>query len=117
MRRTTVRKGLWTVIAGMLLVTVGTFYHSAIAELLNISVGHEERFISFAFFWGGMLASFGVVVAVVGIISAAAPGDQARLLPVIAVLVLTVFFFFYLLSTSLSGRRSVEPHPGESITI
>lgn len=117
MRKATVRKGLWTIIAGVVIVTVATFYHSAIADVFNITAETEEKLVSFAFLWGGIIASFGIVVTVLGVVSTAVPGEDVRLLPVVVILVVTIILFFSLLGASFSGRLHQDLRPGESITI
>lgn len=116
MRKIAVRNGLWVVNGGILLVTAATFFHSHLADLMNLSAAAEDKLVSFGFFWGGMAASFGIVIAVAGVVRSGGRQD-VRLAPVIGVLILSIVLFFSLLGSSFTGRRAPTLHPGDTITI
>ena len=106
MRKRTIRNGLRFVLTALLLTTLVSFYHAALADFLSLSITAEERLYSLVVFMSAALGGYGVVVAVF------------RLLPLSLLILATVFLFFYLLVASFSNpSRPERLGPNETITI
>lgn len=119
MRKRTIRAGMRLVLAALLLIILASFYHSALADFLNLSTVYEGRFYSLGIFWAAAIGGYGAVMTVFGFIL---PGDARdmgiRLLPLFMLITAVVMFFFFLLATSLNqppGQERVRP--GSTITI
>lgn len=117
MRRRTVKKGLNILSGGIVAIILATFYHSDFAELFRLSPAGETEFIFLGLFWGGVLGGCGILVAMLGLIRSAQPGERVRMAPALTLLVLlaTVFLILWF----ASSRAPVQPRlaPGETITI
>lgn len=103
----------------LLLTTLVSFYHAALADFLSLSITAEERLYSLVVFMSAALGGYGVVVAVFGFVL---PGNlkdrDIRLLPLSLLILATVFLFFYLLVASFSNpSRPERLGPNETITI
>lgn len=120
MRRRTVRLGLNFTIAAILIVIMGTFYHSAIADLFHLLPIEEEQFVFLSFFIGGASGGFGALTAAAGFLLGGTQENQSsrtRLLPNIIILCAVTIIFFMLFVSSFHTPTAPELPPGETITI
>lgn len=119
MRKRTIRTGMRLVLAALVLITLTSFYHAWLADLLALSIGSEQRLYSLGIFWAAAIGGYGVILAVFGfVLSGNARDAGVRLLPVFALIVAVVLLFFYLLTASLNGPSGPERlRPGDTITI
>lgn len=117
MRIDTVKFGLNLVVAGIVLVTLATFFHSIIADLLGFSLAAEMQLVFHGLFWGGVSACLGIVVTVLGLLKGTAGRPAKTLLPIILILAAAVILFFVLLFTSFRSQEEPTLRPGETITI
>jgi hypothetical protein len=121
MRKRTVRNGMRLVLAALIIIIVASFYHTPVADILDLSVDAEMRLYRLGIFWAAAVGGYGVVLAAFGMVLSATKADSGvRIMPVFLLMAAFVFLFFYLLVSSFSAP-SVHPRerlrPGETITI
>lgn len=119
MRKRTIRTGMRLVLAALALITLTSFYHGWLADLLALSAGAGYRLYSLGIFWAAAIGGCGVILAVFGLVLPGNARDAGvRLLPLFLLIVAVVFLFFYLLASSLDGPSGPERlRPGDTITI
>lgn len=117
MRKTTVRRGIRAICAGIVALIAATFFHSELAAFLMLGMEGEARLTFLGFFLAGMLGGFGALVAAFGLLQSGAGQPGARLFPAIALLFSLVVLFFVLAYTSLTSPPPPHLEPGESINI
>ncbi|MBJ6726756.1 hypothetical protein [Geomesophilobacter sediminis] len=117
MRRSTVRYGLKLILAGILCVTAGTFFHSEIADVLLLGGGGDAEITLLGFFLGGLTGGCGVLIAAGGFLQSGAGDRPAKLGRIFAYIVLAVILFFFLAYRSFTTPVSQPVRPGESISI
>lgn len=117
MRKSTVKSGLNLISAGIVLVTLATFFHERIAWILSLSSSGEMRLVFFGLFWGGMAGCMGIIVTVTGLLRGAASRQEINLTPALIILVAAAVFFFILLFSSFTTTEQPRLRPGETITI
>lgn len=119
MRRRTVRTGMRLILAALALVTLTSFYHGWLADILALSVGAGYRLYTLGIFWGAAIGGCGVILAVFGLVLPGNARDAGvRLLPLFLLIAAVVLFFFYLLASSLDEPSGPERlRPGDTITI
>lgn len=119
MRKRTVRNGMRLVLAAMILIILASFYHGAIADLLDLTMASEQRFYSLGIFWAAAMGGYGAVLAVLGFVLPATSRDAGiRIMPLILMVMGVVALFFYLFAASFSApaeQRRLQPD--RSITI
>ncbi|WP_136514118.1 hypothetical protein [Geomonas edaphica] len=117
MRKTTVRRGIKAINAGLIALIAATFFHSEISALLMLGIAGEARLTFFGFFMAGMLGGFGVLVAALGLVQGSAAESRTRLLPSFMLLFSLVVLFFVLTYTWITTPAPPPLQRGESITI
>ncbi|KAF0221684.1 MAG: hypothetical protein FD174_15 [Geobacteraceae bacterium] len=117
MRKSTVKSGLNLVSAGIVLVTLATFFHEQIAWILSLSHGSETRFVFLGLFWGGMAGCLGIVVTVAGFLRGTVNRQEITLVPAVIILVAVALLFIFLLFSSFTNSEQPRLRPGETITI
>jgi len=117
MRKKTVRSGLTFMLAGMLSVTVATFFSDELARLLFLGIGGAARITFFGFFLGGMCGGCGVLVSAVGLLQGGGDERGVRLAPTVLLLISLFILFFFLAYKSLTAPESPTLPAGESISI
>lgn len=121
MRKRTIRNGMRLVLAALVVITISSFYHGSVADILSLSLDSEMRFYRLGIFWAAAIGGYGVVLAAFGLVL---PGTQrdtgVQVMPAFLMIVAVVSLFFYLLVSSFDPPR-VPRHerlrPGETITI
>jgi hypothetical protein len=117
MRVNTVKSGLNLVFAGIVMVTLATFFHDNIAALLGLSISAEMRLVFLGLFWGGVSACVGIIITVIGLLIEVAGRQASDLRPIIIALAVAVMIFLVLMFTSLRGHERPRLQPGETLTI
>lgn len=119
MRKRTVRKGLRFVLAALLLIVLGSFYHAEIAGFFVLSANSEERLFKLAILLAAAAGGYGVVLTVFGFVLQRDIRDgDVRLLPVFLLIAITFLLFFFLLISSFKEKTNPGYlRPGETITI
>lgn len=117
MRKSTVRYGLKLILAGILSVTVATFFHAEVASLLLLGPGGEAEITLLGFFLGGLTGGCGVLISVGGFLQSGAGDPPVRLGRLFLYILLSVLFFFFLAYRSFTTPTSAPVRPGESIVI
>jgi len=117
MRKRTVKSGLNLILAGVVSITLATFYHTHIARILFLSLGTETILVLLGILLGGILCLSGILVAFVGLLRKAGNTRDVRLSYNIILLAAALVIFFFLFSISVSNNEQPGSEPGESITI
>ncbi|WP_224981495.1 hypothetical protein [Geomonas agri] len=117
MRKTTVRRGIRSICAGIVSLIVATFFHGEISSLLMLGFAGEARLTFLGFFLAGMLGGFGVLVAALGLLQNGQGEPRVRLFPTLLVLFALVVLFFVLTYTWITSPPVPVLAPGESISI
>jgi hypothetical protein len=117
MCKRTVRKGLTLMLAGVVSVTLATFFQDLLARVFFLTVAERARLTYSGLLLGGASGACGVLVAIAGLLRAGARDRGVRLLPVVLLLVTSIAFFCLLSYLSFTGNLSTTPGPGESISI
>lgn len=117
MRKRTIKSGLNLILAGVVSITLATFYHSHFARMLLLSVGEETIFILAGLLFGGGVAFVGILLTLAGMLRKTGNGREVRLCYTLVLLAsaLIIFFFLFFLSDGNSDQPGLKP--GESITI
>ena len=118
MRRSTVKRGLNFLIVAVVLITVGSYYHTWIARLLFLSPAAAGQFVSLAFFWGGLLGAIGILITIFGFLRPSGREPITSLLPPLLLFLGVLLLFFYLFYSALRSADEPQPlRPGETIVI
>ena len=118
MRKKTVRTGLKFMAAGIICVTVATFFPAEAANLFLLGIGGEVRITFLGFFLGGVCGGCGVLVAAAGLLQSGGDERGVRLAPTIILLLSMVVVFFVLAYSSFTATPESPALPrGESINI
>ncbi|UFS70837.1 hypothetical protein LPW11_01310 [Geomonas sp. RF6] len=117
MCRRTVRKGLVLMVAGIISVTLATFFHHQLSTLFFLSGGRSAGLTFYGFALGAASGATGVLVTTAGLLRRNVNDRSVRLLPVVLLLVASIAFFCFLSYLSFTGALTTDPNPGESITI
>ncbi|MBU5614826.1 hypothetical protein [Geomonas azotofigens] len=117
MRKSTVRRGIRSICAGIIALIVATFFHGEISTLLMLGLAGEARLTFLGFFLAGMLGGFGVLVAAFGLLQNGQGEPPVRLFPTILLLFSLVVLFFVLTYTWITSPPAPVLAPGESINI
>ncbi|MFZ3207806.1 MAG: hypothetical protein WA140_03105 [Geobacteraceae bacterium] len=117
MRMNSVKSGLNLVFAGIVMVTLATFFHGNIAALLGFSISAEMRLVFLGLFWGGVFACVGITITVIGLLMGVAGRQASNLRPIIIALAMAVMIFIVLMFTYLRGHERPRLQPGETLTI
>jgi len=110
------RKGLSLMVAGIVLVTLATFFHTELSRLFIFSARSAE-ITFYGFSLGAASGACGVLVTIAGLLRGNANDSDVRLLPVVLLLVASIAFFCLLSYLSVTGALTPQPNPGESVTI
>ena len=116
MRVNTVKSGLNLVFAGVVMVTLATFFHGNIASLLGFSIP-EMRLVFLGLFWGGVSACVGIIITVIGLLIGVAGSRASNLRPIVIALAVAVMIFLVLMFTSFRDHERPRLQPGETLTI
>lgn len=117
MRKSTVKRGLNCIIAGIVSVTLASYFHQEIARLFLLSGEAEARLVFLGLFWGGIFGILGVIMAAFGFLRAPSTEHNTHIVPTLLVLITIIILFFVLF---FSFFKSLEPHhssPDETITV
>jgi len=118
MRKTTVRNGLKFMLAGIVCVTIATFFPVQLANLLFLGIGGETRITFLGFFLGGVCGGCGVLVAAAGLLQTGGNERGVRLAPTVVLLISLVVLFFVLAYNQLTALPDAPRlQRGESISI
>lgn len=117
MRKSTVRRGIRSICAGILALIAATFFHSEISALLMLGIAGEARLTFLGFFLSGVLGGFGVLVAALGLLQNGEGEPRVRLFPTMVLLFSLVVLFFVLTYTWITSPSAPVLAPGESINI
>lgn len=117
MRKRTVKSGLNLVLAGVVSITLATFYHSHIARILFLSTGDETILVLLGLFLGGLLCCMGILIALAGVLRKTGNGKDVRLRYTLILLTSALLIFFSLFFVSMSDTEPPGLEPGETITI
>ena len=117
MRKKTVKLGLNYILAGIVLVTIATFFHEEVAWLFLLSPGGEARFTFLGLFVGGMSGGAGVLISTIGLLRGPSSEKDIYLMPTLLILAAMLFLFFMLLYSSFLNPEPQLVRPGETITI
>jgi putative flippase GtrA len=117
MRKTTVRRGIRAISAGIAALIAATFFHNELAIFLMLGMDGEARLTFFGFFLAGMLGGFGALVAALGFLQSGSGQPRVRLLPAVVMLFSLVVLFFVLTYTSFTSPPLPVLEKGESIDI
>ena len=120
MRKRTVRNGMRLLLAALLLITLASFYHSGMADLLSLSPGTERRFYSLEMFIAMLVGGYGVGVTAFGLVLPADHCDDVkiRIASLFFMVLCSVALFFYLFVRSFIAPVEEERiQPGATITI
>jgi len=118
MRKRTVRTGLKFMLAGIVCVTVATFFPAEAASLLLLGIGGDLRITFLGFFLGGACGGCGVLVSAVGLLQSGGDEPGVRLAPTVLLLISLVFLFFVFAYNAFTSAPQAPALPrGESINI
>jgi len=105
------------IVAGMVLVTLATYFPDRIAELLRLTPAGEAGFVFLGFFCGGLCGGFGLLVAFAGMLRRETAGVPVRLAPVLIVMGILAVLLLLLYLVSPRAPQTPRLRPGETITI
>jgi len=117
MRKRTVKYGLNTILAGVVSITLATFYHAYIARIFLLSHGGEAILVLLALILGGIACCFGIIATFSGMLRKSSNEPNVRLSYTIVFLASALIIFFFLFFLSISNREEPDLEPGRSITI
>ncbi len=117
MRKSTVKLGLKCILAGIMLVTLVTFFHGEIAGLFLLYPEDEARLIALGLFWGGVSGGLGAMISAVGFIRESCPENDVRLSSTIVVVIGMTLLFFLLLLSFFESDEPQNIRTNETITV
>lgn len=117
MRKRTIKSGLNLILAGVVSITLATFYHSHVARILLLSAGSETYFILLGLFLGGASCCLGILLTFAGTLLKAGNDPDVRLFYHLILLTSALVIFFFLFFMSMSNNEPPGLEPGESINI
>ncbi len=117
MRKSNVRVGMKFILAGIILITLVTFFHREIAGLFQLSLAEESRLISLGLFWGGVSGGAGVLVSIVGFLRKSGPENNVHLAPTVIIMIGIAILFFLLLFSFFKSYEPQKIRSEETITI
>ncbi|QXE91147.1 hypothetical protein [Geomonas subterranea] len=117
MRKSTVRRGIRSMCAGIIALIAATFFHSELSTFLMLGIAGEARLTFLGFFLAGMLGGFGALVAALGLLQSGEGQPRVRLLPTLVLLFSLIVLFFVLTYTWITSPTAPVLAPGESISI
>ena len=117
MRKSTVKLGLNLVVAGIVSVTLATFYHDQLAWLLLLPPEGEVMLIYLGFLWGGVFSCAGILVAVTGLLRGPTGSHGVNLAPTLILLAAAATLYLFLFYSSITSPGPQRLAPGETITI
>lgn len=117
MRKSTVKVGMKCILAGIILITLVTFFHREIADLFQLDLADEARLISLGLFWGGVSGGAGVLVSIVGFLRKAGPENNVHLAPTVIIMIGMAILFFILLFSFFKSYEPQNIRSDETITI
>jgi len=118
MRKRTVKTGLNLILAGMVSLILATFYHGHVARLLLLPPDGETIFVLLGFMVGAGAGSFGIMVALAGmLLGPGSKGQEVRLSYSVVLLASALVIFLFLSYLSITGTEAPRLQPGETITV
>lgn len=117
MRKSTVRLGMKCILAGIILITLVTFFHREMAELFQLHMADEARLVSQGLFWGGVTGGAGVLVAILGFLRRTDPENKVHLAPTVIIMIGMAILFFILLFSFFKSYEPQNIRSDETITI
>jgi len=117
MRKGTVKTGFNLILAGVVSITLATFYHGHVARLLLLSPGGETIFVLLGFLVGGAAGCIGILVALAGMVLGSGKDQDVRLSYTVILLASALVIYFFLSYMSITGTEPPMLEPGETITI
>ncbi len=117
MRKSTVRVGMKCILAGIVVITLVTFFHREIAGLFQLSLSDEAEFISMGLFWGGVSGGAGVLVSIVGFLRKSRTENNVHLAPTVIIMIGMAILFFLLLFSFIKSYEPQNNRSDETITI
>jgi membrane-bound ClpP family serine protease len=117
MRKSTVKLGLNSIIAGIVSVILASYFHQSIADLFHLSPPAEARFVFLGLFCGGFFGGLGVLLSVIGLLRRPSPQPKTHLAPSLIILVVVTVLFFILFFSFFNSFVPQQMQPGETITI
>jgi hypothetical protein len=117
MRKSTVKLGLNSIIAGIVSVILASYFHQSIAALFHLSAEAEARFIFSGLFCGGFLGGLGVIMSAIGLLRGPPIEQKTHLAPSLIILIAVTILFFILFFSFFKSFVPQHIHPGETITI
>ncbi|GFE58924.1 hypothetical protein [Geobacter sp. AOG1] len=116
MNTRTVKSGLNLIIAGIVAITLATFFNNDVTQLLSLTVSGQKRFIALGLFCGGLCSGLGIMIALAGVLRSGTD-NRVRLARTILVLVAAIALFFALFFRSINSPHQPPLRPGETIII
>ena len=117
MNKRTVKSGLNLISAGIVAITLSTFFNSDVTQLLSLTISGQRRFIVFGLFCGGLCSGLGIMIALAGALNSRADSRDIRLLRSMLVLIVAILLFFTLFFRSINSPQPPPLKPGETIII
>ena len=117
MRKSTVKHGLNSIIAGIVSIILASYFHHTIAALFHLSAEAEDNFIFFGIFCGGVFGGLGVIISAIGLLRSPSIEQKTRLAPSLIILIAVTILFFILFFSFFNSFVPQHIHPGETITI
>ncbi|HET6420340.1 MAG TPA: hypothetical protein VFG19_09300 [Geobacteraceae bacterium] len=103
--------------AGIILITLATFFHSEVAGLFQLSLADESRLISLGLFWGGVAGGAGVLISIVGFLRRSGTEKNVHLAPTVIIMIGMAILFFLLLFSFIKTYEPQNMRSDETITI
>lgn len=117
MNKRTVKSGLNLIIAGIVAITLSTFFSSDVTQFLSLTISGQKRFIVFGLFCGGLCSGLGIMIALAGALNSRADSRDIRLSRTMLILIAAILLFFTLFFRSINSPQQPPLKPGETIVI
>jgi hypothetical protein len=117
MRKSTIKSGLNLILAGVVSITLATFYHSHVARIFLLSAGGETYFVLLGLFLGGITCCLGILLTFAGMLLKAGNAPDVRLYYHLILLTSALVIFFFLFFMSMSNNEPPGLEPGETVNI
>jgi H+/Cl- antiporter ClcA len=117
MRKSTVKLGLNSIIAGIVSVILASYFHQSIAVLFQLSADAEARFIYSGLFCGVVFGGLGVIMSAIGLLRSPSIEQKTHLAPSFIILIAVTILFFILFFSFFKSFVPQQINPGETITI